>query len=449
MTDLQDSPQKKKPFHLRDNYAPVTEEVTAFDLEVQGAIPPELSGRYLRNGANPKSGWSPHWFAGDGMVHGIELRDGKAQWYRNRWVRTRALAEPDASMIGPDGSVDRKIGVNNTHVIRHAGKILTLVESSFPCELTADLETVGVYDYEGRLTSAMTAHPKECPVTGELHFFGYGFAEPYLTYNRVSAGGELVQSEPIAVTGPTMMHDFSITENYVIFMDLPVIFDFELALKGGMPYRWEDDYPARVGVMPRSSAEQTFGSDDVQWFDVDPCYVFHPMNSFERDGAVVMDTARYPELWRANTKFENDATLHRWTMDLAAGSVSESALDDRSIEFPRIAESLVGQPNRFGYAVGSFDEENALVKYDLDSDASTAHDFGSDQIPGEAVFVPRADATAEDDGWLMSFVHDKRTNTSSFVILDAADIAAAPTAQVPLPQRVPFGFHGSWLADDE
>ena len=118
MTDLQDSPQKKKPFHLRDNYAPVTEEVTAFDLEVQGAIPPELSGRYLRNGANPKSGWSPHWFAGDGMVHGIELRDGKAQWYRNRWVRTRALAEPDASMIGPDGSVDRKIGVNNTHVIR-------------------------------------------------------------------------------------------------------------------------------------------------------------------------------------------------------------------------------------------------------------------------------------------------------------------------------------------
>ena len=326
---------------------------------------------------------------------------------------------------------------------------MTLVESSFPCELTADLETVGVYDYEGRLTSAMTAHPKECPVTGELHFFGYGFAEPYLTYNRVSAGGELVQSEPIAVTGPTMMHDFSITENYVIFMDLPVIFDFELALKGGMPYRWEDDYPARVGVMPRSSAEQTFGSDDVQWFDVDPCYVFHPMNSFERDGAVVMDTARYPELWRANTKFENDATLHRWTMDLAAGSVSESALDDRSIEFPRIAESLVGQPNRFGYAVGSFDEENALVKYDLDSDASTAHDFGSDQIPGEAVFVPRADATAEDDGWLMSFVHDKRTNTSSFVILDAADIAAAPTAQVPLPQRVPFGFHGSWLADDE
>ena len=185
----------KTPFHLRGNYAPVTAEVTAFDLPVEGQLPVELSGRYLRNGPTPKSGRSPHWFAGDGMIHGIELRDGKAQWYRNRWVQTRALSEPGARRIGDDGSVDRTIGVNNTHVIGHAGKILALVESSFPYELTPELETVGVYDYDGRLDSAMTAHPKLCPVTGELHFFGYGFFEPYLTYHRVSAAGELVQSK--------------------------------------------------------------------------------------------------------------------------------------------------------------------------------------------------------------------------------------------------------------
>jgi len=438
--------EKKKPFHLRGNYAPVTEEVTAFDLEVQGQLPVELSGRYLRNGANPKSGWSPHWFAGDGMIHGLQLADGQAKWYRNRWVQTRALNEPDAQMIDPDGSFDRTIGVNNTHIVGHAGKVLALVESSFPCELTQDLETVGVHDYNGKLTSAMTAHPKLCPTTGELHFFGYGFVDPLLTYNRVSPSGELVQSESIAVTGPTMMHDFSITENYVIFMDLPVIFDFELAMKGGMPYRWEDDYPSRVGVMPRSTATKSDGSADVQWFDVDPCYVFHPMNSFESNGSIVMDTARYPELWRQNTEFENDASLHRWTFDLAKGTVAETPLDDRSIEFPRVAEHLVGLENRFGYAISSFDEANSLVKYDVATTECTAHDFGETKIPGEAVFVPR-EGGAEDDGWLLSFVYDKPTDSSSFVVLDAADMSAAPVAMVQLPQRVPFGFHGSWFAD--
>lgn len=423
------------------------EEVTEHDLTVEGVLPPELSGRYLRNGANPQSGWSPHWFAGDGMIHGIQLRDGQAQWYRNRWVQTRSLNEPKARRIGADGSVDRTIGVSNTHVIGHAGKILALVESSFPCELTPELETVGPYDYDGKLESAMTAHPKLCPVSGELHFFGYGFSEPYLTYNRVSAEGQLVQSEPIDVTGPTMMHDFSITENHVIFMDLPVIFDVELAMKGGMPYRWEDDYPARVGVMPRSTTDSTYGNTDVQWFDIDPCYVFHPMNSFEDSaGNIVMDTARYPELWRQNAGFKNDASLHRWNLDLARGAVTEEALDDRAIEFPRVAESLVGLKNRFGYAVASFGDENSLVKYDLETSGSVAHDFGADQIPGEAVFVPRHEGN-EDDGWLLTYLYDKPSASSSFVVLDAADPTAAPTATVRLPQRVPFGFHGSWITD--
>ncbi len=435
--------------YLSGNYAPVTEEVTAIDLAVDGSLPPELSGRYLRNGANPKSGWSPHWFAGDGMIHGIELRDGKAQWYRNRWVQTRLLNDPDARVIGDEGTVDRTVGVSNTHVVGHAGKIFALVESSFPCELSPELETIGVYDYDGRLQSAMTAHPKLCPTTGELHFFGYAFFDPYLTYHRVSATGELLQSEPIAVTGPTMMHDFSITENHVIFMDLPVVFDLDLAMSGTMPYRWDDDYPARVGVMPRSNSDATYGSADVQWFDVDPCYVFHPMNSFEETAdTIVIDTARYPELWRADSaKFNNDASLHRWTIDLANATVAEAALDDRSIEFPRVAESLVGQPNRYGYAVATFGEENSFVKYDVEADTSVVHDFGTDQIPGESVFVPRDDGTNEDDGWLLSYVYDKPSATSSFVVLDAADVAAAPVATVELPQRVPFGFHGSWLAD--
>lgn len=442
---------RSKPFHLRGNYAPVFDEVTETDLPIAGKLPSELTGLYVRNGANPHTGSSPHWFAGDGMLHGVRLDAGRASWYRNRYVRTKALAEPKTRGIKSDGTVDRTIGVNNTHVIRHAGKILSLVESSFPCEMSPELDTLGVYDFDGRLDTAMTAHPKICSITGEMHFFGYGFFAPYLTYHRVSAEGELVQSEVIDVPGPTMIHDFSITEHHVLFMDLPVVFDLDLAMKGGMPYRWDDDYGARIGVMPRGGA-----GSETRWFDVDPCYVFHPMNSFERASAnggteVVFDTARYPELWRANSaKFNNDASLHRWILDLDSGTVAEEALDDRLIEFPRVHEELVGLKNRYGYAVGTrqIDDEpprSELVKYDLETGASVAHDFGADQITGEAVFVPADAATAEDEGWLMSYVYDKPSDSSSLVVLDATDLAGTPVATVALPRRVPFGFHGSWL----
>ncbi|MGI9596983.1 MAG: carotenoid oxygenase family protein [Acidimicrobiales bacterium] len=437
----------KTPFHLKENFAPVDKEVTGTDLAVTGEIPAELSGRFFRNGPNPKSGTSVHWFLGDGMIHGIRLRDGKAEWYRNRYVQTRALLEPDAEMIDEVGTVDRTIGVSNTHVVGHAGKILALVESSFPCEVTPDLETVGSYDFGGRLQSAMTAHPKMCPITGEMHFFGYGFFEPFLTYHRVTAGGELVQSEVIDVPGPTMIHDFAITDRHVIFMDLPIVFDFELALQGTMPYRWDDDYGARVGVMPRSTEQAAATGADVQWFEVEPCYVFHPMNAYvDTEDRVVVDTARYPKLWAGSSNdFEDHARLHRWSFDLSAGTVSETALDDRSFEFPRVAEHLTGLQNRFGYGAGL--GGTALVKHDLQAGTSQTLEMGPDRLPGEAVFVPAENPESEDHGWLMTYVYDKAKDGSDFLLLDARDITAEPVAVVELPQRVPFGFHGSWIDD--
>ena len=160
------------PLHMTGHFAPVPDEIDAVDLPVEGVLPPELTGRYLRNGPNPLPGESSaHWFTGHGMVHGIRLREGRAEWYRNRWVRTKALA--GQSMFGPHG-IDRSVGVANTHVVAHAGRIMALVESSFPHVLTPELGTVGPCDFGGRLTTAMTAHPKTDPATGELHFFGYG-----------------------------------------------------------------------------------------------------------------------------------------------------------------------------------------------------------------------------------------------------------------------------------
>jgi carotenoid cleavage dioxygenase len=437
---------EKLPFHLQGNFAPVQEEKTALNLDVQGAIPPELRGLYLRNGPNPRSGTSPHWFFGDGMVHGVALADGEAKWYRNRWVRTRPYLEGDetAILIGADGTVDRTVAKANTNIVGHAGRILALVESSFPTEMTRELETVGIYDFCGKLTTAMTAHPKLCPVTGEMHFFGYGFAPPYLVYHRADAAGDLVQSEVIDVPGPTMMHDFAITEQHVIFMDLPVVFDAERALQGTMPYAWSDDYGARLGIMPRGG-----NSSDVRWFEIEPCYVFHPLNAYTAGNEVVLDVARYPEIWRQSPADFTRASLHRFRVDLASGGVHEESLDDRNIEFPRVDPRREGRAHRFGYAVGydhiASQSVSAVVQYDLAKGEAKAHEFGPGCVPGEGVFAPASADAAEDEGWVLTFVHDEARNGSALVILDAGGFDKPPVASVTLPQRVPFGFHGNWI----
>ena len=439
------------PFHLRGNFAPVVDEVTATKLTVRGQIPRELSGVYMRNGANPLSGKSAHWFAGDGMIHGIRLDGGQAQWYRNRYVKTRAL--DGAAQMDNMGNIDRTVGVANTHIVSHAGKIMALVESSFPTLMTAECETIGTHDFGGKLNTAMTAHPKICAETGEMHFFGYGYFAPFLTYHRCDAAGNLIQTEEIAAHGATMIHDFAMSRNHVIFMDLPVIFDLDLAVTGGMPYHWDDDYESRFGIMPRGGH-----GADTKWFSINPCYVFHPMNAFDDGDEVVVDVARYPEMWRGNADAFNVASLWRFRFNMVTGAVSEQQLDDRQVEFPRVHDGRIGLDHRFGYCAVTTDpslpanerpSDGKSVKYDLHTGQSWEFSFGAGRMPGEVVFVPAADAKAEDDGYLMTYVYDNTTNSSDFVVLDASDPSAAPVAVVELPQRVPFGFHGSWIADQE
>ncbi|WP_371793408.1 carotenoid oxygenase family protein [Streptomyces sp. NBC_01471] len=430
------------PQHLAGNYAPVTEELTAYDLPVTGTLPPELSGWYLRNGPNPADVASGHWFFGDGMIHGVRLEGGRAVSYRNRWVRTTKFTD-GAQMTDDKGNRDLTAGNANTHVVRHAGRTLALVETALPYELTCDLDTKGPYDFGGRLNTAMTAHPKTCPVTGELHFFGHAIrGRTLLTYHRADANGELVISRPIEVPGPTMMHDFALTAEHVVFMDLPVVFDLQAAKMGTMPYTWSDDYGARFGVLRRNDPH-----GEVRWFDIDPCYIFHTLNAYDApDGTIVLHAMRYPELWRkpADDKPSADtsAVLWKWTIDPRTGTVREEQVDDRSGEFPRTDDRLLGLNSTYGHMTSG----NALVRYDLTTGASSAHDFGSGRTPGEAAFVA-ADDKAGGLGWLATYVYDAGTDRSDLVLLDSDNLGAAPVATIHLPSRVPFGFHGNWLAD--
>jgi carotenoid cleavage dioxygenase len=444
MTTIDDS----TPVFLRGNGRPVTEERTITDLPVTGSIPAELDGRYLRNGANPFTGTALHPFFGDGMVHGVRLRDGNVEWYRNRYVRTPFIANPSIDILDPSVITDLTASKANTHVIGHAGRIMALEEGHHPYVLDGNLDTVGPFDFAGRLRGSFTAHPKICPVTGELLAFGYSAFEPYLRYVRISADGELVQDVDITVGGPTMMHDFNVTRHHVIFMDLPAVFDLELAMRGEMPIHWSDTYPARLGVMPRDGTDA-----DVVWYDIDPCYVFHPMNAYEDGDTIVLDVARLSHIWRDSMMDFPPPQLWRWTIDTSTGRVREEQVDDRPAEFPRVADAVVGLPHRYGYMLAipddpSYDQPmsqaGALVKYDRVSGARTQLDLGFGHLPGEPVFVPAEGARAEDDGYLMTFVYDAPTDTSRFVVFDAATMDPTPIGSVELP-RIPFGFHGSWV----
>ncbi len=436
--------------YLMGNYAPVTDELTVGELTVKGALPDQLCGRYLRNGPNPLTAPEPstyHWFTGDGMVHGIRIRDGRAEWYRNRWVRSATVAAGLGEPACP-GPIHADMDfAPNTNVIAHAGRTFAIVEAGpRPYELSYELDTVGPSDFGGTLPGGYTAHPKRDPATGELHavsyYWGWGNS---VQYTVVGTDGMVRKVVDIEVGGPVSVHDMSITERFAVIFDLPVVFDLEAAMSGAsFPYRWDPAYEARVGLLEREG-----GADDVSWFDVEPCYVFHPMNAYDDGDHVVIDVVRHARMFDSHRlgPDEGPPTLERWTLDLEAGKVLEERLDDRGQEFPRVDERVVGRRHRYGYAAAFLENQSALVKHDLDRRTSEARPLNSGGGASEAVFVPSGPGAAEDDGWVVSIVYDSDRDASDLLVLNAGDFCGPPQAVVQLPQRVPFGFHGNWVPD--
>ena len=436
--------------YLMGNYAPVTEELTVDELPVKGSLPQDLCGRYLRNGPNPLAAPEPstyHWFTGDGMVHGIRIRDGRAEWYRNRWVRSATVATALGEPVCP-GPVHADMDfAPNTNVIGHAGRTFAIVEAGArPYELTYDLDTVGPSDFGGTLPGGYTAHPKRDPVTGELHavsyFWGWGNR---VQYTVVGNDGLVRKVVDIEVGGPVSVHDLSLTERFAVIYDLPVVFDLEAAMSGArFPYRWDASYRARVGLLEREG-----GAADVSWFDVAPCYVFHPMNAYDDGNQVVLDVVRHARMFDSHRlgPDEGPPTLERWTVDLDSGKVLEERLDDRGQEFPRVDERVVGRRHSYGYTAAFLEDESALVKHDLGRRTSEVRPVPSGGGASEAVFVPSGPDAAEDDGWVVAIVYDANRDASDLLVLNAGDFTGQPQAVVQLPRRFPFGFHGNWVPD--
>lgn len=432
-----------RPWWLQGNFAPVQDEIDVTELSVSGSIPPELDGLYVRNGSNPKSGDSAHWFFGDGMVHGVRIQNGRALWYRNRWVKT-ALLGSDTS--APPGGASN---ASNVSVFQHAGRLLSSGEVGHPYALdAADLATLGVHDFDGALATAFTAHPKVDPSTGHLHGFGYGFLPPYLTYHVVDQAGLLVKSEEIAVAQSTMMHSFAITDQDVVFWELPVLFDLEAAISGAsVPYKWDPAYGARIGVLPLGGS-----GADVRWVEIEPCYVFHEVNAFRDGDDVVVDVCRHPSMFEDGDLSRSRSAIHRWRIGTAgeALTVSDERIADLSFELPTHDRRYTGRRNRYGWFVTTREQPDTLDlagtgRIDFETGESSVWDPGSTRHADEAFFVPAGTSTGEGEGWLLAFVYDHASDASVLAVLDASAVAKGPVAEIRMPRRVPHGFHGVWV----
>ena len=448
-------PQPTAPHpYLSGLHAPMREELTLSDLPVTGAIPEALDGRYLRIGPNPIAAdpASYHWFTGDGMVHGVRIKGGRALWYRNRWIRSRAVAEALHEAPAPgvrNGSFDTV----NTNVVNVAGRTFALVEAgSSPVSLSEELDGQ-VYDpFDGGLKGAFTAHPHRDPLTGEQHAICYEATRPdEIRHVVIDSAGAVVREELIAVEHGPSIHDCAVTGRYVVILDLPVTFSMGAMIGGhSFPYRWNPAHRARVGLMPRAGTQI-----DIVWCDVAPGYVFHTANAYDLpDGRVVIDVCAFDTMFDGAPKGPNARSrgLERWTADPASRTVEVRTIDPSPQEFPRPDERRIGQPYRFAYALALPDDDgeqflgaSQLYKHDLETGARQVHDFGPQSRPGEFVFTPRAPDSAEDDGWLMGLVIDAAEDATDLVILDARDFEAPPVARVHLAHRIPPGFHGNWV----
>ena len=471
---------RRSPY-LSGAYEPILDEITAVDLEVEGDLPSDLEGSFVRTGANPR--FEPkgryHWFDGDGMLHGVELGGGTAT-YRNRFVRTAGLAADEAAgecgwtgiLEPPDFSKPGGPFKNtaNTDLVFHHGRLLALWwlgGEPYAVDVPS-LDTVGVDSVPGGLAS-MSAHPKVDPRTGELVWFDYSPLPPYLTYGVADASGAVTHRVDIELDGPRLQHDIAITERYSLLFDMSMGWDLEAMAKGRTRIRFDRESTSRIGVIERTGST-------VRWFDVASMFTYHTINAWEEVGPdgherIVLVGCRIgdplvgdpgnpegadgptPVPTIANLRLE--PYLHRWELDLTTGSATERQLDDRLTEFPRMDNRVLGARTHVAYSPRIATDRpelafDGVIRYDTDTGVGVESGYGDGWFGGETTFAPRVGAgAAEDDGYVLTFASHEATGESALLVLDAARVADGPVARVRIPQLVPAGYHSWWVGGDD
>ena len=491
--------------YLEGNFAPIGRESDTSVLEVkQGAVPTDLSGTLYRMSPAPR--FEPlnrslyHWFDGDGMVDAFRLEGGRVS-HKNRWVRTEKLAMEEAAGHALFGGI-RDLGVStrvegwlamgfsapelvrmmvkgalgkgpsaeevhrvlrvmdrsNTSIQQMGGHLLSLVDGSSAHEIDpVTLETRGKFDFDGALLpgqGGMVAHPKIDAATGAIYTFGYWGERGGLTYYVFDKHGKRLIARDFETPYAAMMHDFSVSETRAIFYHLPAVLHMG-DIQNPNTIRWEPSRGGRIGVVLRDDPHAP-----IRWYEIPPCYIYHPMNAFDDGNAVVLDIVRYPRLPLFDPGGENPnaffdeyppGLLVRLRLDLETGKTTETILDDAPCEFPTVDPRYATRKHNIGFLAAKRGSTcrrgilNAIGRVDFAKGEVRYRELGRSTYTNEPIFVPRNKDAAEGDGYLLMTVHNADENASDLLILDAQELDKEPIATLRTRERVPYGFHGTWV----
>lgn len=509
--------KRRKNGFLEGNFRPISREQVYANLRVEGTLPDHLDGMYVRNGTNarwPLSG-AAHMFDGDAMLHCVRIASGRAHFYANHWVRTPRFMQNetlgqdprptfgDMSRGGPEvmrrladfrermerGEIPALPGGHSanpsTSTCYIGGELYCVVEVAPPFRVFIDPDTGrveggGWNDFDGALP-VFTAHHKICPKTGELHFIARprmsapasgashgaadGSHDPSMAvYGVIDPQVRLVHQLPFPLGKPVpaFLHDYFLTERFVVVVDHSLRFDPQkLATTGMTDFR--ADMPLRFGVIPRRAERAA----DIRWFDTGhPGFCWHVLAGWEESSArgerlvLWLPTFdHYPSTIPIHLAEEPESRLRKVVLDLATGEVEQDrvarGMEHVAVERCDVNRMKLGGAQRFGYLMKRAQGQpmyDGFVKYDLHKERVDAVvEYGVGQLGGECLFVP-AEGGAEDEGYLLDIVYDTVRESSELRIWEAHRIGEGrtePVARIHLPQRVPYGVHGNWLRADE
>jgi carotenoid cleavage dioxygenase-like enzyme len=472
---------------FRGFFAPSRIEADVFDLEVRGEIPRELNGSFVRAAADTQ--FYPLrdddiYINGDGMMTMVRFENGHAD-LRTRYVQTQRFKLERAERRALFGAYRNPFtddplvsgvddGNANTSMVWHAGRLLALKEAALPYEIDpVTLETRGVFNFDGQLRGrTFTAHPKIDPNTGEMIAFSYnssGRPDSDVNVFVISPLGEVVRTETFEAPYSSMMHDWIVTRDHLIFTFSPMISDWDRMREEPQYFVWDPPQGTHVAIIPRDE-----GVSGIRWFKSDLVMETHSFNGFSTGDTVVADHfvansgwfSQFPKTTVGPMR-EAPPFAQRWTLDVTKGarhwtdstdSYASTQLFDHPGDMPRVDPRALMQRNRHSWigcmnpAVGPMPEFgpmgppfNSIFHRDDDTGIRTGYYVGEDSAPEEPVFVPKSADAGEGEGYLLSLVGRRAENRNDMIILDALDVAAGPIATLRIPFRLRYGFHGTWI----
>jgi carotenoid cleavage dioxygenase-like enzyme len=351
-------------------------EADVYDLEIEGELPLDINGTFYQVAPYPQYPLmlgEDIFFNGDGAVMSLRFSEGHVDFKRRYVLTERPLAQREARR--PLFGVYRNIYTNdpsvrgnnnstvNTSVVEHAGVLLALKEDGPPYAMDpVTLETRGIWDFNGQVGHLpFTAHPKFDPTTGDMYGFGYeakGEATADIVYYEFDKWGKKKKEIWLVVPYACMIHDFAVTDNYVIFLLMPLTSDLERIKWGGRHFEWQPDLDQVFGVLPR-----TGDAKDFRLFKLKNGFQVHVLNAFDDNGRIYLDIPItsgnvfyfFPQADGFIPPPETlSSQINRVTLDMTkvGNAIDVTPLTSFPCEFPRIDGRYSGKPYRHGYFHG-------------------------------------------------------------------------------------------------